>query len=91
MVDTVRPLKVENPATGGTQTDSYPTAVNPAQDYMASKGLAIEDDTTLIDKAGDNQIQFTDTVNGTVKLGDLSGGGVNEEFVKKIALIMGVL
>lgn len=52
-VDKIKPLKIENPGTGGTQTDPFPTEVTPTQDYASIKGLAFEGlDTFLIDKIG---------------------------------------
>jgi len=54
MVDKVKPLKIENPATGGTDTDLFPTETNPVQDYLATKGLAFENlDTHLAEKVGE--------------------------------------
>lgn len=53
MIDRVKPLKIENSATGGTQIDPYPTETNPLQDYIAVKGIAFENlDTFLIEKLG---------------------------------------
>lgn len=62
-VDKVKPLKIENATTGGTQTDPYPTEANPTQDYLATKGIAFEGlDTFLIDKIGRTQVElFPDT------------------------------
>jgi hypothetical protein len=54
MVDKVKPLKIESPASGGTDTDSFPTEASPSQDYMATKGVAFENlDTHLAEKLGD--------------------------------------
>jgi hypothetical protein len=53
MVDKVKPLKIENPATGGTNTDPFPTETSPTQDYIAAKGFAFENsDSFLLDKIG---------------------------------------
>lgn len=53
MVDKVKALKYENPASGGTEADVYPTELDPAEDYVSSKGFAFEGlDTFLIDKIG---------------------------------------
>lgn len=53
MADRVKPLKIENTATGGDETDAFPTETNPMEDYLAAKGLAFEDtDTFLLDKIG---------------------------------------
>lgn len=70
-VDKVKPLKIED-STSGTEMDFAPTEADPTEDYLAAKGVALEnDDNTLIDKAGDGQIQFTDTTNGTKSVGNL--------------------
>jgi len=45
MVDKVKPLKLESPDTGGTQTDEYPTSLNPAQDFVELAGIVIDDAT----------------------------------------------
>jgi hypothetical protein len=69
MVDRVRPLKLESTATGGSQDDLLPTAVNPTQDYIVSKGLALEDDdNTRIEKDVDGDIVAISATAGTVKL-----------------------
>lgn len=61
MADKVKPLKIENPATGGSQTDPFPVETNPAQDYLAAKGFAFENnDNRLIDLDGSGNIQFKD-------------------------------
>ena len=61
-VDKVKALKIENPALGGTQTDFGPTETNPAQDYLAAKGIALEnsDNTTIRGDSG--VMRFKDTV-----------------------------
>lgn len=69
MVDRVRPLKLESTATGGSQDDLLPTAMNPAQDYMAAKGVALEDDdNTRLEKDADGDIVAISNPAGTVKL-----------------------
>ena len=68
-IDKTRPLKLESIATGGSQDDLLPTAMNPAEDYAALKGLALEDDdTTRIEKDADGDIVAVSNVAGTVKL-----------------------
>ena len=44
-IQMVRPLKIENPAEGGSQTDLFPTEANPVQDYAALLGVAFGGDT----------------------------------------------
>jgi len=66
--DRVRPLKLESAATGGSQEDMLPTAMNPSQDYAAVKGLTLEDDdNTRIEKDADGDI-VTVANNETTKL-----------------------
>jgi predicted secreted protein len=61
MVDKVKPLVFENPASGGTQTDYLPTELDPNEDYVSTKGIALEDnDNHKIDKDTSGNIQFQD-------------------------------
>jgi len=51
-VDKVKPLKIED-GTSGTQIDFVPREADPAEDYLASKGLSFENlDTFLAEKVG---------------------------------------
>jgi len=51
-VDKVKPLKFETP-TDGTELDVTPTGADPAEDYLACKGMAFENlDTFLAKKEG---------------------------------------
>jgi hypothetical protein len=61
MVDKVKPLALENPSTGGTESFPTPTEVNPTEDHLAAKGISFEGtDTTLV--YGDSgKMTFTDT------------------------------
>lgn len=63
-MDKVRPLKIENPATGGTETNPFPTEIDPLEDYVSSKGLSFEDSSTT----------FIDSNSGLVRVG--SGSAV---------------
>lgn len=66
MVDKVKFLKIENPSTGGTQTDPYPREGDPTQDYAAVAGIALQNsDTRLINLDGSGNIQFTDVTQTT--------------------------
>lgn len=61
-IDKIKALKFENPASGGTQLDMFPTETNPAQDYLAAKGVSFENlDTASI--RGDSGV-ITLTTNG---------------------------
>lgn len=58
-VDKVKPLKIENPATGGVNTDPFPTEADSSFDYLAAKGIAFENlDTFLIDKIGRSLVEL---------------------------------
>jgi len=60
-VDKVKPLGLENPASGGTQTDPFPTELDPNEDYIAAKGVAFENaDNRLIDLDVSGNLQFKD-------------------------------
>jgi len=64
-VDKVKPLKIESASTGGTEDDMFPHEADPAEDYLSARGLAFKNqDTTLIDTDGSDNIQFTDPVVG---------------------------
>jgi len=61
MADKVKPLKIESIAGGGAQNDMFPTETNPAQDYLAAKGIAFENsDARIIDLDGSGNLQFKD-------------------------------
>lgn len=70
MVDKVKPLKVED-ATSGTESNPFPTETDPAEDYLAAKGVAFENvDTHLIYRDGAD-IKVTDPTVGTRSMNDL--------------------
>lgn len=53
MPDYIRPLKIENPVSGGTETDFYPTEADPTEDYLAAKGIGFNGDQAFaIDHVG---------------------------------------
>lgn len=63
MPDKIKPLKIESPSNGGTQTDYLPTESNPSQDYVSAKGIAFEhNDNRTIDLDGSGNIQFKDVI-----------------------------
>lgn len=78
MVDRIRPLKFEDPSTGGTETDQFPTGTNPNEDFVDSRGTTYQDDSSdddlvRISRDG-NDLTFLD-INNTVKtLSDLVSG-----------------
>ena len=65
-MDKTRPLKIETPVEGGTQTDYLPTEVNPAEDYISAKGIAFEESDNYVMDLDENQnIQFKDATQTT--------------------------
>lgn len=53
MVDKIKPLKLENSLTGGTELDMFPTEADPSADYVAAKGLSFENSNDyLAEKVG---------------------------------------
>lgn len=54
MVDKIKPLKIET-TTDGSQSDPFPTEVNPTQDYLSAKGIAFNnsDNTTITESSGE--------------------------------------
>ena len=70
MVDKVKPLKFEE-SIDGTEIDPIPTESDESEDYLAGKGIALENlDTHLIDLQS-SEIAFTDPTSGTKKVSDL--------------------
>lgn len=68
MVDKVKPIKLESPSGGGTETDIFPTEVDPSEDYLAAKGLAVENNDGLLIKAVNSNLGFLDPVLGEKEL-----------------------
>lgn len=88
MVDRVRPLKIEDTGTGGSQNDQFPTTVNPNEDYLDSRGLTLQtnvsnDGTVRVERVG-TDLTFVDG-SGTKTLSSLSAGsGVTESAHKTL-------
>lgn len=61
-IDKIKPLKIENPSNGGTQTDPYPTETNPAQDYLSAKGLALEGNEVAVISGLSGVMNFQDSI-----------------------------
>jgi hypothetical protein len=79
MADKIKPLKIENPSSGGTDTDFLPTESNPTQDYVAAKGIAFENnDNRLFDLSASGEIQYKDAIQGTYKtLNSITAGSAD--------------
>ena len=72
-MDIIRPLKLESPASGGTELDMFPTETDPTEDYAVAKGVAIEDTDTIIDKnQTDGGMEFRDEKSGLQPLRKLT-------------------
>lgn len=81
--DRVHPLKLEDTASGGTELDPYPTALDPNEDYVDSRGVTIQsatsdDEAVGIERDASNNLTFWDAVAGSRTLNDLTGGGISE-------------
>ena len=70
MVDKVKPLKIED-TTNGSSLNFAPKEADPFQDYLTAKGISFENNDLLLIDTLLNEIQFTDSVNGTKLLSDL--------------------
>lgn len=74
-MDNVKPLKYET-SVDGTQNDEYPTEVKPSEDFITAKGFSFENLKTHYISLLEDEIAFTDTINGVVKVSELVGGGL---------------
>ena len=85
MADRVRPLKLESPASGGTQTDEWPTGIDPNEDHVDARGVFLQnnssnDEVVHLTRDSSDRLTFKDTENTTpVPLTDLIDGEVDEE------------
>ena len=78
--DKVKPLKLESPDTGGTETDQFPTSIDQHEDYLEARGLVlasddyeVEDEAVVIERIGD-EMKFKDGLNpGGLTLSQLGG------------------
>jgi hypothetical protein len=79
-IDKVRPLKLEDPASGGDETDLFPTSLDPSEDNVMCNGIVLEDATHSDENVrvwrDGNDLKFKDTNNPTDNtLTDLLAGG----------------
>jgi len=81
MVDRVKPLKLESPDSGGTETDDFPTSVNKNEDFLDCRGVTIQDDSSddesvIVSRDASDNMTFQDgVVSGVKTLSDLSASG----------------
>ena len=79
-MDRIRPLKMESPATGGSQDDEVPYEVDPNEDYADLRGVALQNDTSndetvYLKRDISNNLVFADgVVSGEKTLSDLLAG-----------------
>ena len=64
-MDRVRPLKFESAATGGTEEDAFPTALDHNEDYVDARGITFQnnssnDEIVYIDRDSENNLIFKD-------------------------------
>jgi len=78
--DRVQPLKFENPDTGGTEVDQFPTGLDPREDHVDCRGITVQNDTSDdetvgIERDASDNLKLRDGVAGTYSLSALIGGG----------------
>lgn len=99
MADRVRPQKLEAPATGGTELDEWPTAVDPSEDHIDARGYFVQNDSSddevchiTRDASSPDNLTFADGVQTTpVTLTDLLGGAAAALLGKAIFKVDGGL
>ena len=85
MSDRVQVIKWESPASGGTQTDTVPTEINPNEDGLDARSLFLQNDssadsTVEISRDASNNMTFQDgVVSGTKTLADLLSGSDDDQ------------
>jgi len=88
--DRIRPMKLESPATGGTQDDAFPTEVNPNEDYPDVRGVTFQNDSSndevvYVERdASGNMVFADDVVSGEKTLNDLLTAGDDDDQVKVV-------
>ena len=91
-IDRVKSLKLESPASGGTETDMFPTGLDKNEDYQDARGYAIQNDSSddenvVVSRDASNNMTFADgVVSGTKTLTELvaGSGGLTEEAHKAL-------
>jgi hypothetical protein len=80
----VQAIKWEDPAHGGGETDLVPTTIDPHEDFVEARGVAIQndtstDDTVLISRDASSNMTLADPVAGSFTLAELAAGGMTSE------------
>lgn len=78
--DRVHPLKFEDPASGGVETDEFPTAIDPSEDYVDARGMTFQNETSndtvvIIERDVSDNMVLQDPVAGSYTLSELVSGG----------------
>ena len=81
--DRVHPLKLEDPASGGVETDEFPTSLDQNEDFVDARGVTFQnatsdDEAVVAERDAENNLVLTDPVAGSWKLSELGGGGLTE-------------
>lgn len=81
--DRVHPLKLEDPASGGVETDDFPTSMDPNEDFVDARGVTFQnatsdDEAVTAERDAEDNLVLTDPVAGSWKLSELGGGGISE-------------
>ena len=89
MVDRTRAIKWESPEHGGTEDDLTPTEIDPSEDFLDCRGVAIQDDTSddevvQLSRDAEGNLTFQDIVVDTpMTLKTLSSGGTGLAFLRE--------
>jgi len=81
--DRVHPLKLEDPASGGTETDEFPNSLDKNEDFVDARGVTFQnttsaDEAVVAERDAEDNLVLTDPVAGSWKLSELGGGGLTE-------------
>lgn len=60
-IDKIRPLGLETPVEGGTESAPYPTEFDPTEDHVSVKGVAFEGNDVAVAWADSGVMKFKDT------------------------------
>jgi hypothetical protein len=85
MVDRIKPLKIEGPGSGGTETDEFPTSMDKNEDFVDARGYCVQNDTSndedvRVSRDASDNLTFQDgVVSGVKTLSDLLAGGMSPD------------
>ena len=78
--DRVHPLKLEDPASGGVETDEFPNSLDKNEDFVDARGVTFQnttsnDEAVVAERDAEDNLVLTDPVAGTYTLSELVSGG----------------